>query len=366
MLLIETCLLVLVFVNTFTNSGGTKCDFFQNITIRLTPKTRFPYPKTYEVNNFSGCFEQTAFEETIKRLIVYDQNVEYIGDHAVHNMPELNTLGFNGCKINSISTRAFRDLPKLKELYIRFGNLTKIWSTVFNEITSLEIIDLYGNEISKIEVYAFGYMENLKQVIVSKNKLDKLYGIWFQNSSNIELLNFSENRIANISRFVFSKMSKLKDIFLDFNEISYIEDTAFENLKNLTYLGLSHNRLMVLDAKIFPETLYIEFLMINANYLNYLSNELLKKLSVKEMTLEGNPWKCPCLDRIHKWILKSNSTIRSTNFCIGDNIPRCFYSDEDQFCSETNDVDMTKSYLKTLKGLKKPLSNFCARLDDFL
>ncbi|CAH0551515.1 unnamed protein product [Brassicogethes aeneus] len=340
------------------------CHSFKNVTVLLHQKSGDPFNKTV-----NGCIERIEFNEknVVTEAYIRNQSLPTLGRESVRNMVKLKTLVFWGCNIVNVESGAFRNLPRLKNLQISYGNLKEISRDVFHAAPTLELLRIHNNEIDIIADQALANLPGLKKIYAGNNMLEYWNREWFTNSTSLEIMDFQFNKIRTLPRRAFENLQNLKQIFFDYNEISNIHDNAFIGLKNLDYLGLRFNRLVSINENIFPSSLKIRSLLLDANYLNYLSNELLNKISVSELTLDGNPWKCPCLDRIHFWLHSSNGTLNKADSCTGSSIPDCAISKTySTTCLETVDSDLTKKYIKSLRGLSKPLDKYCARTDYIL
>ncbi|CAG9762828.1 unnamed protein product [Ceutorhynchus assimilis] len=305
------------------------------------------------------CAERTIFEQIkVKELYFKQQNLSTLGKDSVKNLIHLKTLVFWGNSIDNILPGAFRNLPNLKNLQLSHDNLKEIPKNIFNKLASLESLKLHNNQINIIETQAFANLTSLKRLIINNNNLEYWNKDWFTNTSSLFEMNFQNNKIRTIPKKAFANLPNLKKILLDFNEITLIQADAFKGLTNLDYLGLKRNRLVEIDDNIFPNSLNIKSLSLDANYLNFLTDKLLKKLYVEDISLDNNPWKCPCLDKIKSWIRLGNGTLSSSKSCASGNVPVCAFA---QTCSEQVDNGLTEAYLRALKKLKLP--KFCARLN---
>ncbi|KAL3288677.1 hypothetical protein HHI36_003110 [Cryptolaemus montrouzieri] len=361
MLNVNRCAVLFSLVTMFIENRCHKCVSFNNITLIVHQR----YGDPFNITSFSGCIERVSFgDASLTEIYIRQQNVTSIGEDSIRHMVRLKTLVFWGCPVRNISAGAIRNVPRLQNLQISYGNLERIKEDIFNEVPTVQLLRLHDNAISVIENNAFSNLRKLKKIFMANNKLKQWKNSWFTNTTNLEIIDFQKNQLEIIPRKAFNGMSHLKQLFLDYNEIKAIEEEAFKGIRELDYLGLRYNRLIDLDAKIFPNNLTVRSLLIDANYLNYLPNELLEKLSVKDLTLDGNPWKCPCLDRIHYWLFSSNATLRTSTYCTGSDIPLCSYPESySQTCLENIDEQITRTYIDGLKQLKRPLRKFCARLD---
>lgn len=230
----------------------------------------------------------------------------------------------------------------------------------------LEVLRIHDNQIDIIENDAFTNLTALKKVYADQNKLEYWNREWFGDSRALELVDFQFNKIRTIPRRAFELMPKLREIYFDYNEIRTIQADAFKGLEYLKYLGLRNNRLKDINENIFPDKLKIRTLLISANYLNTISTEVLKKISVKDIVMDYNPWNCSCLDRILYWIHTTNTTLRRNENCYKDlDVPVCaipkVYS---QTCLDRVDDELTQNYLNVLRNIPRKAENKgCARLE---
>ncbi|XP_030748268.1 leucine-rich repeat-containing protein 19-like [Sitophilus oryzae] len=151
------------------------------------------------------------------------------------------------------------------------------------------------------------------------------------------------------------------------NQIDVIEDLAFVNLVSLKSIQVDSNKLKHWNREWFTNTTKLEIMNFQNNKIRTIPRRafaMLNKISAKDVTLDNNPWKCPCLDRIAYWVYKNNGTIRASSECAGGRIPVCAYpSTFSQTCLEHVDEDVTKKYLKNLKSLDPPLPEYCVLPD---
>ncbi|KAG5891177.1 hypothetical protein JTB14_031799 [Gonioctena quinquepunctata] len=336
------------------------CRSFKDVWVEL--KDRYGYEFNTTVN---GCIERIEFGNmTIAEAYVKGQKFPKLEVDSVRNMVRLETIAFLECQLDTVEPAAFRNVPRLKKVEISFCNLTNIQKGIFNVIENLEVLKLDHNQINSIEDQSFANLTLLRRVHVSYNNLTEWRKEWFKNSFRIETMDFQRNKISTIPKKAFASMKKLKQIRFDYNEISTIETGAFEGLNNLDHLRLKHNRLKVINDDIFPNPIAIRYLIVSANYLNFLSDDLLNKLSVIDILMDFNPWKCPCLDKIHHWINSKNVTLTTANHCNKSFVPVCAFSKTDsQSCLEKIDDELTERYLGILRDLPSPLEEWCARLD---
>ncbi|XP_076267604.1 uncharacterized protein LOC143200792 [Rhynchophorus ferrugineus] len=333
------------------------CHWLQNVNVTAVTSDGIGFMRL-----INGCIEDTLFAERPVRmlLISHQENVRYLGRNTIKHMGVLEALSFWKCPISTITPNIAGEAPNLKTFEISYGSLKKIPRGAFNNLPLLELLSIHNNKINLVEDLSFANLPHLKRIYASHNDIENWSRDWFTNTTQLMLLDFRFNKIRTIPRRAFGRLSKLREIYLDYNAISVIHSSAFRGVHKLIYLGLRHNRLKEIPGDVFPDDFRIHTLMLDANILNFLSSEVLEKLIVKSVSIDNNPWKCPCLDRIWKWVYKNNGSIKTNKDCVDERIPVCAYSTESpQSCLENVDQKLTKRYYNALKSLHPPLAGHC-------
>lgn len=278
-------------------------------------------------------------------------------------MIHLQYLTLLECEIEEIEEGAFRNVPELSDMFLGFNKITNVPNNVFNGLNLKRLI-MHHNNISIISDGAFANMSKLVDFSINYNNIQYYNREWFLNSPKLAMINFQYNKLRSVPRKAFLYNKELKQIFLDYNDIDTLQENAFEGLTFLKFLGLSYNRIKVLNIKAFPSGLSIKYLWIGANKLNYLPYELLEKISLQKLTLTGNPWKCPCLDRIVYWMYLNNGTISNTQQCMSGTVPSCsFPKTFSQTCLEIYDEESTKLFFDAIEPSKDTIPEYCVRFD---
>ncbi|CAH0550612.1 unnamed protein product [Brassicogethes aeneus] len=344
---------------------STRCEYLKNITVTVFQEKGEPYNQT-----INGCIEDIVFSEeknVVTALTISRQNITHLEKYSVRNMAYIDEIIIANCVLQEIEAGAFSNLPKLRKISIGFSEIKEIGIDVFNVLEELQEFRIHNTDLDTIDKEGFASMPNLRKFYCDINKLEYYDSEWFTNSENLEILDFQFNKINSLPERAFFDLKKLRKINFNNNEISYIEPNAFEGVTTLESLFLNYNRLKMINPDVFTEKFKSTYFYINANYLNYLPKELLDKLTVKYISLDNNPWKCPCLEFVNRWLNVSNGTAIKSDSCIGSNLPVCLYPKQfTKVCNETIDEDVTKEYLSNLRNATKhktDLNPYCFRLD---
>ncbi|RZC39516.1 LRR 8 domain containing protein [Asbolus verrucosus] len=312
----------------------------------------------------TGCIQRVAFEATISDIYVVGQPIPLLETDAVRHMRQLKTISFKNCSMREIQPAVFRNVPRLRLIEIVFNDLGEIASGIFSTLEQLEVLRINNNKIATIQDGAFGNSVTLKEVDCGHNLLEEWTARWFGNSTNVEVMDFRFNRIRNLPKGAFGDFRQLKFVNFDHNELEIIHPEAFGGAAGLDFLGLRYNKLAAIDPGIFPDGLTIKTLSIGANHLNFLPTRVMTKIAVNEMEVDGNPWKCPCLERIFRWLHETNAAVKQSESCKGRDMPVCSFPPTYTYtCRENVEEEVTKAYLGKLKLIAPPLNQYCARLD---
>ncbi|CAH1163273.1 unnamed protein product [Phaedon cochleariae] len=362
--MIRVCLLTMIFVTQLSTIEAEGCDSFKNTSVGVIEEYMY---REYLVN---GCIEPEQFRSNdIKwaRIKSDITGILRLGKNSIRNLPTLERVEIYAKDLQILESKAFSNLPSLLQLHIEQTSLEEIQRDVFNLIPNIKEIWLDKNKIDSIAGDAFSNLESLYLIDLSYNELIYWNKEWFANCPNLRVMMFDNNNIPTIPRRAFAALPKLKKISFEGNEITTIQPDAFRNLNDLQYLNLDLNRLTVIDEHAFPNNIYIKHLTINGNHLNYLPNKLLRKMSTGNISMDHNPWKCPCLERLNYWIYFTNANLQVRPQCKSPFAPICVVPQvlpgHSQTCQERVDKELTGRYIALLKNLSEPLLTRCARLD---
>lgn len=257
--------------------------------------------------------------------------------------------------IGQVKVPLFQGLRLIKSIKMNSNLLSAINNVSLSSVTPT-YIDLSNNYIKQIDKGAFGdLLENLN---LDCNDLETFSSDWFKDPESLRSLKLLGNHITTIPQD-FNLFSSLWEIHMSHNKISTIEEGSLTQ-QQFTYIDLSYNNLTELKSEIFtPKSVEIMYLNLRANRLNFLSTNLMNKINISvEITLDLNPWLCPCNDLIRqKWlpklvlVNKKNSWLdyeaddhahRKDPFCVFDSIGS-------KKCIQKVDPESTAFYLNEIE-----------------
>ncbi|KAL5110067.1 Leucine-rich repeat transmembrane protein FLRT1 [Taenia crassiceps] len=182
----------------------------------------------------------------VVRLTINHQSIEVLDRRQLEHLPNLTYLDLDSNGLSVIRRDAFLPVPNLRELSLRFNNLT------------LAVDSFHPNALT--------------------------------SANTLEALNLMRNPIGRVPAHYFYPMrNKLRSLVLagaspDF----YISTEALEGLFKLEVLDISYNNIETL-----PNTF----------------NGLFTTMQLKQLFLFGNPWRCDCTLRwLREWMDRHNTT----------------------------------------------------------
>ncbi|XP_052065333.1 leucine-rich repeat-containing G-protein coupled receptor 5-like [Mytilus californianus] len=225
----------------------------------LTSLSRLELP----MNNLRKIPAAFISLKDLEKLSLEDNRIDFIPDNSFAGNKKLEILKLRRNPIRSFGTKAFKELPNLKELIISEArdmtefpdlsgsvslrelqfdrsSISKIPDNFCDMVPEIQRLDLHTNKLSELPVLS-GCL-NLKLLNIGENEIKSLQGRLFVNNSNLRDLILSHNCIASIGENSFVGLANLQYLDLSHNEIAYIHDKAFSPLENLDDLNLSENK----------------------------------------------------------------------------------------------------------------------------
>lgn len=330
-------------------------------TFRIVPNERAKDIERLKIQNAINNLSRDVIKNflKLKTLHFYSNKIEIIRNETLENQ-NLEILAFYECSVKTIENDAFVNLPKLKELRITINNLTQIQKKVFNNLP-IRTLALSGNQISQIEKLSFANLPNLEYLFLDNNNLSEFNVPEFvTNLSKLKRLWLHQNKISEITNYMLEGLTNLSVLNLGFNRISQIEPKSFEQTPKLTTLVLAHNFLKILDGSVLPSVglQELKILYLDHNRLMYLSSNFLFRLnSLKLITIGGNPWSCPCLDLVLRWLDDNNVDLKCDKEFFNGERPTCVVplrknSDVCVYSYDERSFNLFKNYYETYSSTK--------------
>lgn len=227
---------------------------------------------------------------SFRRLSLKGNKVKRL--EGFQSLNRLMELDLSGNVLEDLSQSSFSGLDSLRLLNLSNNAILNIQSSTFGSLPSLEILDLSGNRLQTLDGNIFGSSgAHLKQLLLAKNNLGVLQPHLFDPIGNVRVVDVSFNKLTYFDENVFPPLKKINKFFLSHNSIEHFPLKAYELLRTLTEVAIDHNKLTFLLAP-----------TINVRRL-------------RKISLQGNPWQCPCFDEITNFLAqKSVNYMNGLNF----------------------------------------------------
>ncbi|XP_066252048.1 leucine-rich repeat neuronal protein 1-like [Euwallacea similis] len=196
---------------------------------------------------------------------------------------EILDLSYNPLKVIDLhTTMAIDSLASLKELYLRYTQITTLPEYILNTPKYLYLLDLSGNPISVIPP-TLSDSHNLNTLYLNDTafvNLTKKNG--FPQISTIKTLHLSN--LANLERIEDEALCGLTGL-----EELHISDNIKLNYLSQNSLGLRNE---TNGGRTWPQ---IRKLYLQNNKLSYLKSDFIARWdSLTDLDVRDNPWTCEC------------------------------------------------------------------------
>ena len=205
------------------------------------------------------------------------------------NLPFLEELSIDFCKIRRVPSRAFAGLTNLKKLSVESYNSE--WSSILMEVDgrglhnlrSVEEVNFPFNNIWSLPSEVMCHLPRLASVNLTGNHFLEVSDLGLTSAEGCEVtltsLDLSANYIASFQDSDLVQATKLERLNLANNRISILGDKALSGLRSLKELDLSDNQLAALPTTLFNESASLEKLFLQNNSLTLLPSGIFEGLS---------------------------------------------------------------------------------------
>lgn len=186
------------------------------------------------------------------------------------------------------------------------SNLQNIPRTLSTDIQNL---DLSYNPLYEISSNAFDDVQliNLKKLHLRDCKLETIHRYGFSGLAIMIELDLSKNSLKTLHPDTFKETSKIRWIILKDNQLEKLEDGLFSNLQFLQKVELSNNRIVQIGVKTFFNVPKLNTLELDGNKLEYVKVDTLNSLTLSNLNVHDNPWRCDCyLQPFRNWVISKH------------------------------------------------------------
>ncbi|CAH1183084.1 unnamed protein product [Phaedon cochleariae] len=213
----------------------------------------------------------------------------------LEDLPKLELINITHCGIDWIHVRAFRRLPVLKELNLSGNKLTDagMVGRGSRELPELEVIRLDKNNLNKLGEASFVDLSSLKKLDLSNNLITHIQQGAFHRLPKLKILDVSNNalRYFHPGSFLHPSESALEEILLPHNDISNIGElsSVLDSSPRLVFLDMRHNQLRTIPFGALRGHPTIEQIDLGFNRLRSIDKEAFIAMpALRELKLANN------------------------------------------------------------------------------
>jgi Leucine rich repeat len=222
------------------------------------------------------------------------KGIEQICSGAFVGFDRLTKLDLSWNELTVLSKDLFRPLLNIKEIFLRFNELTSISFNDFANNRKLETLVLTNNKISTIVPINNGERFIIINLYIDFNKLVNVSELC--KFTKLEELYLSSNENLDYSIFKPCCWSELRKLTLSNTGLKKLNNDyrLFTGLTKLEELFMANNNLEVFCVGTFPELPTLKELSITQNGLEHLDVFVLhiKFPNLRIMFLSDNSWNC--------------------------------------------------------------------------
>ena len=195
-------------------------------------------------------------------------------------LSRLEELYLSGNELEEIDSNLFYSVPNLKTLAMSAANWSVFDENVFYQLYNLEFMDLSSgrneqNFVSKNKGL-FKNLKKLKSLYLGNSSLSVLDKDIFNGLYSLEILDLSKNSLLDLNSTYFGSLGNLVELYLDNNIELSLSLNLFSKMQQLKKLGLknlglNHTQLTYIISTL-PKTLI--YLNIIGNFIDFSVNDL--------------------------------------------------------------------------------------------
>ena len=218
-----------------------------------------------------------------------------------------------------------QNLPNdIKELDIRFNNITFILSSSFKRYPSIQVLDLSINRIRMIESASFYPLKELNHLILSSNPNLVLPATdLFRWSKNLSILNLYGSNLKLLPNDTLKWSPYVESIDISGNNLTFVNMSLCGRANKIR---LAYNEIEHLTAESFIIGCQSDYIDLTGNPIKSIDPNVIASLRVRSLVLGDYPLTLEVLKDTFIGICRSEIvelTINGANFTV---LPRDFFS----------------------------------------
>ena len=245
-------------------------------------------------NNRITRVEDNAFrgqEGNVKQLILHTNRMTTFPTASVNRLTNLEILTLNGFDIQSLPSRPFRQLSKLRELSITECNLRRMESDALaDQANTLTVLHLNQNLLDEVPTSALAQTNVLQTLGLYENNINRLVADSFSGLSLVAL-DLHQNAINSLSVSAFAPLaSSLETLNLRSTKMVDSRMGGLKVLVNLKKFILDYNDIIDIPTDMMDNMNKLEHFSAQENGINRITDQMFQGAgnSLRHLNLERN------------------------------------------------------------------------------
>jgi len=222
--------------------------------------------------NITGFLNSMAFRNlpSLQILHLDGCRIPKLSPQTLDRLPSLMQVVFNRNKMFSIEGNALHKLPLLSHLTLSFNDVEEIRPNAFSNLPKLDFLQLAENRFKTLHHECFHNLPNLRHMVLSGNRIKTFRPNAFKNMWNVERMELIRNKISKLPTNSFYNYPKLKVLDIWYNTIQEIEPYAFYAFPALEVLHLRGNKIKVVKSYAFYDLRYAKTIELWGNEISVI------------------------------------------------------------------------------------------------
>ena len=264
----------------------------EDSVLRLDILERVIHPVSLFLDGYTFSHQEYGSMAFSKLRCLYLSKVE-IHARSLGDMPQLDTLTLNCCRINFNGDRYFTKLPALTCLVIEDSDRPArttgpLPNNAFTQLTTLKILRIC-RVLDRVTPELFSQLTELEELQLTHNQLPIFPPHSFQGQTSLTYLCLSGNRGISLDPDSFEGLGSLKKLDLSGNRMTEVPTAALRHLRGVTVLSIAANKIAKLEQRAFTGMDSLQDLRLRSNEITSLDPGSFEGLgSLKKLDLSGN------------------------------------------------------------------------------
>ncbi len=204
----------------------------------------------------------------------------------------LTYITFTLVPVKVMGTKSFVGLERLESISLNRCKISSVASGTFSQLPTLTSLRLTGTSMRRIEDFGACQIKNLTKLSLMENQIaSATFDPCFESLSSLLIISLAKNPLHNITKgdFYALRNAKVRIMYLAGCQLTSLEADIFHYLRHLTNIDIADNYLTHLSPELFLSHRYVFMLTAQGNQLTEIPSQALESATkLKELNLGQN------------------------------------------------------------------------------